>query len=441
MSAVWGGLRRSRMALLAVNALLMKASNCRAAVGASSVASGVGTSGHMITLARSIVSLPHSGTDMGSSDSGLGAATTQRSSALKRRIPFSRRRSEAVGVATTSKPSVSMMGNPCGQDTTTATTTTTTITTKSGRRAKRNELGIRRHARRLVIPMWVHAREVIPSKKDALWGKLSRAREAAAASSADKENAPEQQEQQGQQWAKQLGGGWNQWRQKQQQQQEEKGFQSKITAAMVKTLVKVPSKPTPPSPAATAAPADEELATAPSLVSSYLQWSNPNQCAAEPLADQKQNQREKLPQLQRGIRRGGAESGDGLATPSAGSGGTLGTAKSSRGGASAVSLSFTEAMVAGAVSRSIAQTCMQPANVVKTLLQGRGTASQLSNLSFKLLTRGAGAQFLLSMPHGAFNFATLEVPLSVSYTHDLTSSSIALCDQLSYARALRFEFY
>lgn len=54
------------------------------------------------------------------------------------------------------------------------------------------------------------------------------------------------------------------------------------------------------------------------------------------------------------------------------------------------------------------QTCMQPANVVKTLLQGRGTASQLSNLSVKLLTRGAGAQFVMSLPHGAFNYATLE---------------------------------
>lgn len=52
---------------------------------------------------------------------------------------------------------------------------------------------------------------------------------------------------------------------------------------------------------------------------------------------------------------------------------------------------------------------MHPANVVKTLLQGRGTASQLQNLSFKLLTRGAGAQFIMSLPHGAFNYATLEV--------------------------------
>ncbi|CAM9835384.1 unnamed protein product [Choristocarpus tenellus] len=72
------------------------------------------------------------------------------------------------------------------------------------------------------------------------------------------------------------------------------------------------------------------------------------------------------------------------------------------------SLTFSEAMFAGAISRSIAQTCMQPANVVKTLLQGRGTSKQLSKLSFRLLTRGAGAQFLLSLPHGALNFATLE---------------------------------
>eukprot|EP00904_Undaria_pinnatifida_P012332 jgi/Undpi1/8229/HiC_scaffold_25.g10699.m1 len=96
--------------------------------------------------------------------------------------------------------------------------------------------------------------------------------------------------------------------------------------------------------------------------------------------------------------------------------GSLGAAKASRGGggAGAVSLTFKEAMFAGAVSRSLAQTCMQPANVVKTLLQGRGTSSQLSKLSFKLLTRGAGAQFVMSMPHGAFNFATLEVILGCS---------------------------
>lgn len=83
--------------------------------------------------------------------------------------------------------------------------------------------------------------------------------------------------------------------------------------------------------------------------------------------------------------------------------GSLRTAKESRGGAAAaaaqVSLSFKQAMFAGAVSRSIAQTCMQPANVVKTLLQGRGTSKQLSKMSFSLLTRGAGAQFIMYVHH------------------------------------------
>ncbi|CAM9557273.1 unnamed protein product [Hapterophycus canaliculatus] len=65
--------------------------------------------------------------------------------------------------------------------------------------------------------------------------------------------------------------------------------------------------------------------------------------------------------------------------------------------------------MAGAVSRSIAHTCVHPAIVVKTLMQGRGTSSQLSHLSLKLLRRGAGAQFVMSLPHGAFNYATLEV--------------------------------
>lgn len=83
--------------------------------------------------------------------------------------------------------------------------------------------------------------------------------------------------------------------------------------------------------------------------------------------------------------------------------GSLRTAKESRGGAAAaavaaagqVSLTFKQAMFAGAVSKSIAQTCMQPANVVKTLLQGHGTSKQLSNMSFSLLTRGTGAQFIM----------------------------------------------
>lgn len=51
---------------------------------------------------------------------------------------------------------------------------------------------------------------------------------------------------------------------------------------------------------------------------------------------------------------------------------------------------------------------MHPANVVKTLLQTQGT-KELSNLTPRILMRGAGAQFVLSVPHGALAFAVLEV--------------------------------
>lgn len=51
---------------------------------------------------------------------------------------------------------------------------------------------------------------------------------------------------------------------------------------------------------------------------------------------------------------------------------------------------------------------MHPANVVKTLLQTKGS-TELQNLNFRILTRGAGAQFVLSLPHGALAFAVLEV--------------------------------
>lgn len=79
-------------------------------------------------------------------------------------------------------------------------------------------------------------------------------------------------------------------------------------------------------------------------------------------------------------------------------------------------LLFWENMICGAISRSMAQTVMHPANTMKTILQSRSQAgasrmtitqmAQLKNL--KLLTRGAGAQFVLSVPHGAVNFAVLE---------------------------------
>jgi len=70
-----------------------------------------------------------------------------------------------------------------------------------------------------------------------------------------------------------------------------------------------------------------------------------------------------------------------------------------------------ENMICGAVSRSVAQTIMHPANTMKTMLQ-QSNAPPLTSLltleKFPILFRGAGANFILSVPHGAVNFAVLE---------------------------------
>uniref|UniRef100_A0A7S1BNE3 Mitochondrial carrier protein n=2 Tax=Corethron hystrix TaxID=216773 RepID=A0A7S1BNE3_9STRA len=88
-------------------------------------------------------------------------------------------------------------------------------------------------------------------------------------------------------------------------------------------------------------------------------------------------------------------------------------------------LCFWETMICGAVSRSVAQTIMHPANTMKTILQSRGGPDAASQFGLeagrcliprdflrppvlRVLKRGAGAQLLLSLPHGALNFAVLE---------------------------------
>lgn len=74
-------------------------------------------------------------------------------------------------------------------------------------------------------------------------------------------------------------------------------------------------------------------------------------------------------------------------------------------------LVFWENMVCGAISRSVAQTVMHPANTMKTLLQQSNPQPLVSYLrpsELPLLFRGAGANFVLSVPHGALNFAVLE---------------------------------
>ena len=95
-----------------------------------------------------------------------------------------------------------------------------------------------------------------------------------------------------------------------------------------------------------------------------------------------------------------------------------------RGGAAAAipadgrRLHFWEAMVCGAISRSAAQTIMHPANTMKTILQSSRSIPGQTPLTVKSftqwkhakhLTRGAGAQLILSIPHGAVNFAVLEL--------------------------------
>jgi len=93
-------------------------------------------------------------------------------------------------------------------------------------------------------------------------------------------------------------------------------------------------------------------------------------------------------------------------------------------------LLFWENMVCGAISRSIAQTVMHPANTMKTILQSARGAdrptinSLLQPSNFKRLSRGAGANFLLSVPHGAVNFAVLEFVRTK--LNDLVQSSPAL---------------
>ena len=79
-------------------------------------------------------------------------------------------------------------------------------------------------------------------------------------------------------------------------------------------------------------------------------------------------------------------------------------------------LVFWENMICGAISRSIAQTVMHPANTMKTILQnsrlGVPNTPTIGELllpqNFHRLTVGAGANFILSVPHGAVNFAVLE---------------------------------
>ena len=72
-------------------------------------------------------------------------------------------------------------------------------------------------------------------------------------------------------------------------------------------------------------------------------------------------------------------------------------------------LTYFQTMAAGAVSRTMAQTIMHPANTYKTILQLRKKQRLKTKLTPERLLRGADAQFLLSLPHGAFYFAVMDI--------------------------------
>lgn len=70
-------------------------------------------------------------------------------------------------------------------------------------------------------------------------------------------------------------------------------------------------------------------------------------------------------------------------------------------------LTYYGLMFAGAMARTAAATAVHPLNVCKTMLQTKGGV--LPALTWSALSRGAGSQFIMSIPHGAINFAVTEV--------------------------------
>jgi len=72
-------------------------------------------------------------------------------------------------------------------------------------------------------------------------------------------------------------------------------------------------------------------------------------------------------------------------------------------------LTYYGLMLAGAVARSAAATAVHPLNVIKTMLQTKG--GKMPEFRWSVLSRGAGSQFIMSIPHGAINFAVTEVDM------------------------------
>lgn len=70
-------------------------------------------------------------------------------------------------------------------------------------------------------------------------------------------------------------------------------------------------------------------------------------------------------------------------------------------------LTYYGLMLAGAIARSVSATAVHPLNVIKTLLQTKDGV--VPELKWSILSRGAGSQLIMSIPHGAVSFGVTEV--------------------------------
>jgi len=70
-------------------------------------------------------------------------------------------------------------------------------------------------------------------------------------------------------------------------------------------------------------------------------------------------------------------------------------------------LTYYGLMLSGSIARTVAATAVHPLNVVKTLLQTKD--GKVPAFKWSVLSRGAGSQFIMSVPHGAFQFVVTEV--------------------------------
>lgn len=78
-------------------------------------------------------------------------------------------------------------------------------------------------------------------------------------------------------------------------------------------------------------------------------------------------------------------------------------------------LTYYGLMIAGAVARSVSATAVHPLNVIKTILQTKGGV--MPELKWSVLSRGAGSQLIMSIPHGAVSFGVTEVYIFIIYSY------------------------